>query len=100
MARAMPTSLRVALLVSLLPAAAGVARAQDPVVGVRVVAIKATVVAAPEPLPEALKPWASKLEALPGLHRFELRGQSERRATTRPRPSSPRAPTGASSCGS
>lgn len=80
MARAMPTSLRVALLVSLLLAAAGVARAQDPVVGVRVVAIKATVVAAPEPLPEALKPWASKLEALPGLHRFELRGQSERRA--------------------
>lgn len=78
MARAMPTSLRVALLVSLL-LSAGFARAQDPVVGVRVVAVKATVVATPEPLPEALQPWASKLEPL-GPHRFELLGQSARRA--------------------
>ncbi len=82
MAPAMPTSLRAALLASLvLIAAAAAVRAQDAApVGVRVVSIKATVVAAPEPLPEALRPWASKLEALPGTHRFELLGQSARRA--------------------
>lgn len=83
MAPAMPTSHRAALLASLvLIAAAAAVGAQDaaPPVGVRVVAIKATVVAAPEPLPEALRPWASKLEALPGTHRFELLGQSARRA--------------------
>lgn len=78
MTRAMPTSLRAALLVSL--ALTAVARADEQKVGVSVVAIKATAVQAPEPLPEALKPWAAKLEALPGPHRFELLGQSARRA--------------------
>lgn len=64
----------------LLLSAASLVAAQDATVGVRVVAIKATATSAPEPLPEALRPWASKLEALPGTHRFELRGQSARRA--------------------
>lgn len=79
MALAMPTFTRAALLATFVLVVATTARAQEQVT-VRVVSIKATEVAAEEPLPEALRPWASRLQAVPGLHRFELLGQSARRA--------------------
>lgn len=81
MAHAMQTSLRAALFVlTALLAGAPTARGQAEQLGVRVVAIRAAVAPAREPLPENLRPWADKLEALPGVHRFELLGQGARRA--------------------
>ncbi|MCO5171502.1 MAG: hypothetical protein M9894_34810 [Planctomycetes bacterium] len=69
--------LLLALLV--LGLGAAVVPAEDePVVAVRTVAVKATEVAEPAPMPDELRPWASRLERLPGAHRFELLGHSVR----------------------
>ncbi|MBX3466531.1 MAG: hypothetical protein KF878_06495 [Planctomycetes bacterium] len=72
--RSTPPALLIALLVSVLPASA-----EDPQVAVHTAAVRAVEVAEAAPVPPDLRAWASKLEKLPGAHRFELLGQSVRR---------------------